>query len=207
VDRGGLVITIRVSFDDKGARRKAAQLRACLDPIRLNSVTGRAGVNAVRDHLLKQEQSRPNALGGDRQHYYARAADSTHFTALQNSALVTVSYVGFRLRRFGGTVRPDKKKALTIPIIAAAYGRRKSDFKDTFIIRSKKTKKAYIADRPAGRQLRLLFRLVSSATIEADSTIMPMDYEVQAVVLPAVRSYIKRQASRIEAAQNTDGVS
>ena len=210
MDGSGLVITIKVTYDDKGAALKTARLRAMLDPIRLNSVVGRAGVNIVKAHLYAIEQSRPNKLGGDRQHYYARAADSTHFTAMQRSALVTVSQVGFRLRRFGGTIRPINKKALTIPIAAVAYGRLASEFPGAFVIRSKKTGQAFIADRPAsayhaaGSMLRLLYRLATSATIEGDSTIMPADYEIKDGVSPAVQSYINRQAARIEAAQEPE---
>jgi hypothetical protein len=205
MDRGRRVITIKIKYDDGGSRRKMAQLQASLDPIKLNSVAGRAGVNVIRAHLLKQEEGRPNALGGARQHYYARAADSTHFTAMQKSALVTVSYVGFRLRRFGGTIKPVNKKFLTIPIIAAAYGRRASEFPGAFVFRSKRSGKAFIADSPAPRVLRLLYRLTTQATIKEDPTIMPMDAEIQAGVVPAMQSYIKRQAARIEAAQNPEG--
>lgn len=205
MDRGRGVITIKISYDDGGSRRKLAQLQASLDPIKLNSVAGRAGVNLIKAHLLKLEQSRPNALGGARQHYYARAADSTHFTAMQRSALVTVSYVGFRLRRFGGTIKPVNKKFLTIPIIGIAYGKRASEFPKAFVFRSKRSGKAFIADSPAPYVLRLLYRLTTQATIKEDPTIMPIDSEIKDGVTPALQSYIKRQAARIQAAQNPEG--
>lgn len=198
------MIKITITHADVGGREKLAALRAVLAPTELNQVAGRAGVNLVRDHLYALNSARPNKLGGTRQNYYARAADSTHFTADERRARVTVSHVGFRLRRFGGVVRPVKSKALTIPLVAIAYGRLAREFPDTFIWRNKKTGKAFVADKNAAGVLRLLYLLVTEANIPEDPSLMPQTSDVKAAAAGSLKSYLARQAARIAAAQQPE---
>lgn len=93
----------------------------------LSLVMGRAAGNLVKDWLYDLNAER-HRYG---RNYYAQAADSVTVKNLNGAVIISVTQIGFRLRRFGGTVRP-KKKYLTIPDQDApeAHGRRAREFND-----------------------------------------------------------------------------
>lgn len=81
----------------------------------------------IRDHLVAKDQT-PNRLGGRRTHFYAAAAEATHWDAYPTEAVVSISKDGIRQRYLGGDIRPVNRKFLTVPIHPEAHGRAASEF-------------------------------------------------------------------------------
>lgn len=88
---------------------------------------------------------------------------------------------------------PRFKKALTIPMHASAYGKKASDFGDTFAIWKKNpTGKTvgFIVQRN-GSTLTWLFRLCSSVDQKQDSRLVPSD-DVQAKnIMKRLKAYLR----------------
>lgn len=139
--------------------------------------------NCVKEHLIRLNAQRPNALGGNRTNYYARAARATAINP--QAGTVTIASRGFRYQLKGGTLRPSGRLSLltgrpitrlAIPIHAKAHGKNPSDFGPLFLLQSKAENRAYLA-RTTGRgkaaKLELLFDLKASVTHKPDPTLLP----------------------------------
>lgn len=72
------------------------------------------------------------------------------------------------------TIRPRFRKALAIPMRREAFGLKPADFQDAFVVKSKKTGNAFIAQKQGGH-LVYLFSLVKRAFQPRDRRIMPSD--------------------------------
>lgn len=183
------MFTIRVEIVRDAA---TAALRALRDGLRnenLLPVLGRSVTNAIRANFDELESTRPNKLGGARQHYYSGARQGTSFVVDGDAAVVGIHQVGMGLRYYGGTVRAGQgvssytgqpTKYLTIPVTAEAYGHRAADFPDLTVLwgRDGPFALARVAPRSmatAGdtRQSEVLFVLKAQVTVEADPTMLP----------------------------------
>lgn len=140
--------------------------------------------NCVKEHLIRLNARRPNALGGKRTNYWARAGRRA--TAIDPAAgTVTITRRGFRYQVKGGTIRPSGRLSLltgkpitrlAIPIHAKAHGMNPSELGPLFVLKSKAENRAYLA-RTTGRgknaKLELLFALKASVTHQPDPTLLP----------------------------------
>lgn len=186
-------MSAEVTWDARGLVRKIRTIERSIEPSRLTPIAGRAVLNLVKAHLVERNQT-PNKLGGRRTNFYHKAAQGTHETHDATTATVTVSATGFALHRYGGTVVPVNRRALTIPIAAEAHGRRVSDFPDAFVVRLRgKAFIAQVVSKGKREGLHLLFALVRSATIKADASVLPEDSVVDRTASTAVDSFIARQ--------------
>lgn len=188
-------ISINISVQDRGARAFIVGLVAAAHGEEVKQVAGRAAANAVKEHLRVQERARPNKLGGQRQHFYAGAARATFFKTVADGAMVHIAQTGFALRLYGGTVRAVNRRALTIPMRPEAYGMGAREIPGLFVIQSRGTRRAYLAQRQ-GKALRLFYRLVQSATIKPDRSILPKDAELAEAAVRAVDSLLARHMQR-----------
>ena len=82
----------------------------------------------ILNHLVQLDAERPNALGGRRTNFYAKAGKSTSYAVNDIGATVSISAIGIAQRLFGGEIKPVNGKYLTIPARAEAYGRRAREF-------------------------------------------------------------------------------
>ena len=155
--------------------------------------------NLVKDHLIRLNAQRPNALGGNRTNYYARAARGVLIEP--PAGLVTIVQRGFRYQVKGGTIRPSGRLSLitgkpithlTIPISPKAHGKNPSDLGPLFLLRSKERNQAYLA-RQQGRGknagIELLYVLKSSVTHHADPALLPSQQDVHAALHEALSRY------------------
>jgi len=129
-------LAIQIDVTDSITPRMRAA-KAAMEPSKLDPLIGRSAVNFLRGHFEKLDASRPNKLGGKRQHFYGGAGRSTHFNTIPGGVRVSISALGLRLQFQGGVVRPGVNpsatsggptKYLTIPAVPEAYGHRASDF-------------------------------------------------------------------------------
>ena len=118
------MVTVEVRITKDTATPALRELREGLDPENLMPIFGRSVANAVQANFDDLESSRPNKLGGERQHYYSGARSATTFTTSGDTATVMIAQVGMRLRYYGGTVEAGRNvssftgqptKYLTIP--------------------------------------------------------------------------------------------
>jgi hypothetical protein len=102
-----------------------------------DSVKHSAGASVMRqilDHLTALDEERPNALGGRRTHFYAKAGKSTHYEITDTGAIVSINHIGIAQRLRGGEITPVNSKYLTIPARAEAHGRRAREFNNLEIL-------------------------------------------------------------------------
>lgn len=123
------MISMAVTADAEVARRYLVTVVGRLeDRTALNKVLAFRLRDELRDHYAELD-TKPNKLGGDKTHFWARVAKSTdvaEFTA--TGAVVSVSDVRYKIQLFGGTVKPVNGKFLTIPLIAGAHGMRVAEY-------------------------------------------------------------------------------
>ena len=108
--------------------------------------------STVKAHLVRLNAQRPNALGGKRTNYWARAARATAMDPAAGT--VTITRRGFRYQVKGGTIRASGRLSmvtgkpitrLAIPIHAKAHGMNPSELGPLFVLRGKDENRAYLA--------------------------------------------------------------
>ena len=101
----------------------------------LMTVLGREGANRVVANF-RQLTERGNRFDAPSTGYWESAANSVHSEALDDSrAVISINHVGVRLHYLGGEVRAVAKKRLTIPAIAAAHGKRATEFQGLWLMK------------------------------------------------------------------------
>jgi hypothetical protein len=185
----------------------------------LSLVMGRAAGKLVKDWLYD--------LNGERhrygRNYYAQAADSVTVNNINGAVIISVTQIGFRLRRFGGRVLP-KKKYLTIPDENApeAFGRRAGEFSDLdfqivldanghlrpalvrrastalkFTRRRRKDGTVSVNVRPGElREGKVMYWLVRQTTHLADASVLPPDGLIVGTAVQAGLRRIERLKQR-----------
>lgn len=121
--------TLQVVKDTATGLMKEASERLSLGL--LTKAIGHDCTEMTKSHLRTLDYIRPNRLGGDRTHYYAKAAQSTRYSATPGEILIAIQQPGIRLHYHGGTVTPKLRKWLTIPARAEAHGHRAREFELT----------------------------------------------------------------------------
>jgi hypothetical protein len=188
---------LSISILDKASpelRRFAAQIQ---NPDALLLPVARQAANLLKKHFRGLETTRPNQLGGERQHWYARVAESVNNPVVLDStaASVAITQPGLALRVYGGVVRAKTGKGLAIPVAAESYGiwardwRRRHPDMPLFKIRGARgmylaakvgdtRSKAAIRKRGArsnvgDRRFKILYVLRTSVKIPADPSLLP----------------------------------
>jgi len=189
------VADMQITINDTRAREVLSAIAAATGSTGIRQVMGRSATNLIQRHLRDINQARPNRLGGRRENFYAKAADSTHFRDTPEGVTVSVTHTGFALRYYGGTVRPVNAKALAIPARPEAYGYSPREFADLFMV-WKPGRAVGLLARRAGARLEVLYFLVSKATIPADPSLLPDHATIHAAVAKSLNSYFSRIAAR-----------
>lgn len=213
---------ITLDFSRDGASPALAAVRTFLSPSRLNQLVGRSATNVYRQHLFGLNNTRPNALGGQRTNFYAQAARATHFDVAGDiGVIISINQVGIAQRFFGGTIKPKTAKFLTIPARAEAHGKRAGEFNDLIVLFGKNGPYALAravstaisvgrrgADgtrRVASRGQQggeIMFWLVKEATQAADPTVLPDKATVFEQVNADLRKQLELEISRAGGAKS-----
>jgi hypothetical protein len=127
---------INIQINTAQVRQAAA--RASGFGAQILSIAARAVANLVKNHLFERD-TRGNALGGKRTHFYSTAAKSVETATADGAASITITKIGLAQRWLGGTIRAGAgissatggpTKYLAIPARAEAYGRTPAEFSD-----------------------------------------------------------------------------
>lgn len=161
----------------------------------IGQVIGAHVANLVQAHLMRYNKEHPNALGGPRTNYYAKAAKSTHWQTTGDGVKVSVPHVGIGLLYYGGTVRPGKgissktgkpTRRLTIPAIAAAHGKSAAEFNDLVPLYGKKGPYA-LAHKGTKT---VVFWLAKKATIGPHKDLLPTTKQVKEAMREGVEELV-----------------
>ena len=184
------MISIHISTSDL-ASPAIRRLQQGLQPARLTPIVGRAGRNAVREHLFARDAT-PNRLGGRRTHYYGQAARSTNFTVEGDTVVIAVTQIGIRQRFYGGTIKPKTAKFLTIPVNPAAHGKTAREFGDLELIFGAGGQPIALARKAKGKRRfgEIMFLLLKSVTQSADPSTLPSMPALAAAIRPELDKYI-----------------
>lgn len=178
-----------------GATARLRRLTKKVDNL-LAPVTRTVG-SAVKAHLVRLNAQRPNALGGKRTNYWARAARATAMDPAAGT--ITIAQRGFRYQVKGGTLRASGRLSLVtgkpitrlaISISPKAHGMNPSELGPLFVLRGKDENRAYLA-RTQGRgknaKLELLYVLKRSVTHKPDPTLLPDERTLNEAVRAALK--------------------
>jgi len=189
---------------------------AALRPSHLNPLIGRTAVNRFRRNFFALDRSHRNTLGGTPTHFYSQCARSTHFQLLADGVKIGVSQVGARQRLMGGDIRPVNSQWLTIPAMAASYGKRAREFDNLRFVQFRPDLAALIAGAEGAtvqrtvkgksgvisRQVKgtskgdVLFWLKKEVTQSPDNTVIPTQETLIADITQALGAYTATLARR-----------
>ncbi len=196
------MISIRISTSDLAAPA-LRRLQQGLQPARLAPIVGRAGRNAVREHLFGRDAT-PNRLGGRRTHYYGQAARSTAFTVEGGTVTIAVTQIGIRQRFYGGTIKPKTAKYLTIPVNPAAHGKTAREFGDLVFVFGAGGRPIALARKARGKRRfgEIMYLLLKSVTQQPDPSTLPSMPALASAIRPELDKYINLLTARTQGSAN-----
>jgi hypothetical protein len=114
--------SIQVKYTDTG-RAIVVQVQGIVkNPTGLNTVLADRLADELKLHF-RRKNAKPNRLGGLRTNYWNGIADDTGVTKVDAAgATLTIANQTFAIHLHGGTIRPKKAKALTVPLVPEAHG-------------------------------------------------------------------------------------
>jgi hypothetical protein len=146
-------------------------------------------LNVIQKHLSALDQ-KPNKNHWPKTHFYGKAADKTHVVQKGGVTFVAISQQGFRQRYYGGPIKPVNVKALTIPLIAAAYGKSARRFDLDFVPNAKGNRIGFLVRKTgSGKTAKseAMYVLVKSVMQEGDPKVIPSDETMASAAVGAVK--------------------
>lgn len=146
---------IKIQIVDEAGRNAAW---ATQERLRVILLRLRNSGRLVQDGLLHTVRNHFRTIYPDSKHYDPDKVQPLEIHNGANpSASVEIDVPGITRAYHDMLIKPRFKRALTIPMHRAAYGKKAADFDNTFIVK-KKNGNAFIAQKQ-GSQLVFLFRL------------------------------------------------
>lgn len=161
---------------------------------------GEAESDLVKNHFYERD-AKPNKMGAPKTHYWRQAGDSVGTLTRAGEAEVQIKHLGVRQQWKGGVITPKNSKFLTIPLRAAARGKRAAEFGDLFLLKRRKGRRYGFLVRSTGqKRIDVMYALMSSVKQDADPDVMPKDTEMQKLAgetaLFVLRRIIKRSTNQ-----------
>lgn len=201
------MISINVTADTETATKFIVNITGKIKrPKELNEALGQSLELLIKDHFLIRNKV-PNRLRGKRTNFWSNLRNTVKLEDLTDKgATVSIASGAFRIQLEGGTIKPTAgRKALTIPLVAAAHGVRVKDYEEStgkklfrmgnalFERSSQGTQSLTGATRVSARgsngqtrslnlrgrsQVRAVYALVKQVTIKADPTALPSQAKI-----------------------------
>lgn len=189
-------IGIKITATDTATPILADLRRELTDRTQLNKYIGASAEAGTRMYLRKIAQDKHTTakkLGATPTGYLTKRAELVEGSGNRDRAKIIVTGAIFK-RVFGPvTVTARKKKMLTIPWRAEAYGKRAGEFgKELFVYRSRQGR-AFLA-RNVGGILQLLYLLKRSVVLPQDRSLLPSDEQFSQMAELAARGYLRKEA-------------
>lgn len=142
---------------------------------------GAAANEACVTHLAQRDRE-PNKTGFPKAHFWERIARGTREEVDSGGVTIVFPYP-MRMKVEGGTVRPVRARFLTIPMTAAAYGKRAREFSDLKFAVVPGIGRALVTSGP---EAVVMYRLVRQAVIPSDPRALPADQTLLAAMRGAI---------------------
>lgn len=157
----------------------------------LRAVMGRAGANELRKHFRARNRT-PNKLGGKRQNFWSRVAQSVNSPRDKGRKIVIpINHPAIAQKVFGGTIRASKAKNLAIPLVPAAYGKSPRVMDGlTFAMNAAGVK---MLGTKEGGIFRAYYLLKKSVTQRPDPQALPKDSVMAAAIRKAAEIRLRRK--------------
>lgn len=186
------MIQLDVDVTGEAGHNVDAFLAALRDRRGLHGAIATLAFEVTRAHLrdLNRHET-AERLGAAPTGHWEEAAEKTLATFDAESAVVTIAQPG--IRRVAGpiTISPQSGRYLTIPVIAAAYGRRAGEFADLeFALLGPRRTPALVRPGPAGQAGTVFYLLVEQVTQPQDRSLLPSDEVYRQCALQGTRDYL-----------------
>ncbi len=162
----------------------------------------------VRDHILEAAKTRHTTADtikhgpATRTEHLTKAAESVAEEASASEGAVTISSPGFRRALGPLTILPRQRQHLTIPTDALSYGKTVAEVvrDGVKIFRPKGRNFLATVDKNLdGGTLRVLFNLVTAATLKHDPDLLPIKTDMESAgrkgVLNVIQEILRKQGA------------
>lgn len=208
---------IAIRIDSSPIARLVSQAQAIGQDAELLNVGARGLAEKLRSFFGLLDQSRPNAMGGTRTHFWGKVRRSVQNPVVTPPAAeVSINHLGFAQRLFGGFIRPVTRKFLTIPASPEAYGKTAGEFRgrlrfgfaenrygslspalltsDSSTVRlGRKRKDGSRKFSGKARPGLVMFWLVKQVYQRPDPTVLPSAEELEAAAVVPMENYLARK--------------
>ncbi len=150
-----------------------------------------------KEHFTRRD-AEGNQAGFPRTHWWIREARDKTFVREGGDGTISVGVdsVQFAHKVLGGPIFPRAgRRALTIPLTAAAAATQPRAVPGLFVLKLKSTNAAYLATREGGG-LRLYWRLVPGVRQYADARALPPTSELRAALEARAQVEIERMVAQ-----------
>lgn len=173
-------------------RKLAEQMQR---PEALLKAVGREGVNQLQRHF-REKDTRPNKLSSRREHFWLKVGRSVTTDPVVNvaerTATISITDPRFSQKVFGGIIRAKRVKYLTIPLVAAAYGRSPHTFEQETGAKLFPLG-GVLAVQTAGGDIIPIYALKRSVNQKPDPTALPDPTVFKAALLTRAQAVVRRQ--------------
>lgn len=153
--------------------------------------------NFFRDYLrsiASRRHATARRLGAQPTGFFERAAESPEGTADRTGATITVSPRSAFARAFGDVeIKPGPgKRYLTIPVAAAAYGRRAGEFGGGLVFIRTGPGKVPVLAKAGGDDgiLQVMYLLVKKVTQKQQRELLPSDEAIAATAIEEIEDHL-----------------
>ena len=185
------ILSIHIS----GIPEFKAALQKGVQPQMMMDAAGRGVSNLIIRHL-RTRNARPAKPGWPKSNYWEDAASSTQTQIGAAEAVVSIHAPGIRLHLEGGRVNAKPGKAWAIPArpeVAKIWPKEYSGRDRVFLLVRKAIGKAYLVERQGDGHLRILWRLVKSASHKPDASVLPTSSELSDAAKTAIISTLPKK--------------
>ena len=200
------MITYRINQNTQVGKTLMGLAALLQNPDDLLYVLAREGNNRLRTWFRQRDEDSPNQLGGERTHFWQQMADSVSSRRGGAGQLVlSITDPRFNQKVFGGTIVPKNKKALTIPVNPAAYGRTASTYEQQtgqklFVVIWKGGKGSIgalcVKSDPSQKFLEVVYLLVGAVHQDADPNALPPARDFYMGLIDRAKSYVGRMTNQ-----------
>ncbi len=190
-------IGINIVVRDDATPILAEMHRELTNRTELNKYIAVAAESGSRMYLRKiapTKHKTASKLGAAPTGYLTKRAELVESKGNRDRAVIT--FTGAIFKRVFGPVKVTarRKKMLTIPMRAEAYGRRAREFgKELFVYRAKQGR-AFLARSVGNGRLQLLYLLKRSVVLPQDRSLIPSDAEFGQMAELGARGYLRKRA-------------
>jgi hypothetical protein len=182
------------------------------------TVLGRRGSNELRAWFTKADAKHPNKKGFPRSHFWLDVANSVsnNPAITDNRVTINIAHPVIAFKVIGGTIKPRVANWLTIPVVAAAYGKTVREYEQgesagvKIVFIKKDSTTAFLMEMPVHntgekgvKKLTLIYVLKKSVTVAPMADALPDTATWQSAFVDEAQKFLERElAEAVATMQN-----